>query len=467
MRKIHFLLIIFAVLVLASCQNDVEKADNLRLENKFDEAFELYQKASDDGDAYATWRLANAYLTGDGVDLDKEKATELVKKAAKGGCDEAKYDLAVSSIDPWGYNVPLDTIKGKNSITKLVESSDNSYVQSSYAFILLDGMEGVFEKNIEKAERILKKVKNQDDPIYLGAMGYIYHEGLGDIAEDIDKSIEYYSKSFEKGWRYSSRVLGGIYLDKNDKKHYNRDKGIEWLNKGVQSNSTTSMLTLAQIYLCSPDDSLYKDLRNPSKGIELLEKAGTHGEGEAYTVLGQQYFTGINVNKDDKKSFECYKKAYELKSPMGTNNLGAYYFRGTGCTKDIKKAISLWKEAVKLGCGFAAKNLYQYYRFGSNTGISENLDREQAKYYLLQGAKLNDPVACVILSYQYYPGGDLFETNPEQAFAYAMRAAEADNADGCQRVAEMYDQGIGVQRNPKEAERYRQKAGLAKKEDNN
>lgn len=96
-----------------------------------------------------------------------------------------------------------------------------------------------------------------------------------------------------------------------------------------------------------------------------------------------------------------------------------------------------------------------------------NYNRQKAKYYLLQGAKLNEPVACVILSYQYYPGGDLFETNAEQAFAYAMRAAEADNADGCQRVAEMYDQGIGVQRNPKEAEKYRQKAGLAKKDNNN
>lgn len=468
MSKIYFLLTIFAILGLASCQNDVEKADSLRLENKFDEAFELYQKASDDGDPYATWRLAYAYRNGDGVDLNEKKATELVKKAAEGGCDEAKYDLAMSSITPGDFDVPLDTIKGKNSITKLVDTSDNSYVQSRYAYLLLTGVDDVFEKNIEKAERILKKVKDKDDPYYLGAMGYIYHEGLGDITKDIDKSIEYFTRSFEKGWRYSSCVLGGFYLDKDDKKYYNRDKGIEWLNKGVQSNSTYSMITLAQIYLCSPDDSLYKDLRNPSKGIELLEKAGIHGGADAYWVLGQQYFNGINVNKDDKKSFECYQRAYELKSPTGANNLGAYYLQGIGCKKDIKKAIKIWEDAVKYGSGFAAKNLYQIYRFGiPNEGIPMNYNRQKAKYYLLQGAKLNEPTACVLLSYQYYPGGDLFETNTEQAFAYAMRAAEADNADGCQRVAQMYDQGIGVQRDPKQAEKYRQKAGLAKKDDNN
>lgn len=468
MRKIHILLTIFAVLVLASCQNDVEKADSLRLENKFDEAFELYQKASDDGDAYATWRLANAYRNGDGVDLDMEKATELVKKAAEDGCDEAKFDLAMSRIVLGWFDVPLDTIKGKNSITKLVESSDNSYVQSRYANILFGGIEGVFEKNIEKAERILKKVKDQNDPYYLGNMGFLYYSGLGNIPKDVDKSKEYFEKGFEKGWTRCSSFLGSIYLDKNDKKHYNREKGIEWFNKGVQSNSTASMLALAQIYLCSPDDSLYKDLRNPSKGIELLEKAGIHGEGDAYATLGEQYFNGINVNKDDKKSFEYYQKAYALKSPNGANNLGADYYQGIGCKKDIKKAISIWEEAVKYGSGYAAKNLYQLYRFGiPNEGIPVNYNRQKAKYYLLQGVKLNEPVACVILSYQYYPGGDLFETNAEQAFAYAMRAAEADNADGCQRVAEMYDQGIGVQRNPKEAEKYRQKAGLAKKDDNN
>lgn len=467
MNRIYISFVLLFSCVFISCQNEVEKADSLRLENKFDEAAELYQKASEDGDAYATWRLANAYLYGNGVDLDKQKATELVKKAAANGCDEAKYDLAISHILPTWFDVPLDTVNGKNELMKLFNSSDNSYVQAHYASLLISGLEGVFEKNIEKGERVLKKVKDQDDPYYLGIMGALYKDGLGDMPKDIDKSIDYFTKSFENGWTSSAWILGCIYLDNTDKKNYNRDKGIEWLEKGVQSNGTSSMLSLANIYLCQQDDSLFKDLRNPSKGIELLEKAAMHGSGDACCQLGQQYFSGINVNKDDKKAFEYCQKAYEFKSPDGANNLGAYYLQGIGCQKNIKKAISIWENAVKYGSGFAAKNLYRIYRFGEpEEGIPVNYNRQKAKYYLLQGVKLNEPVASIILSYQYYPGGDLFEENQDQAFAYAMKAAEANNADGCMRVAEMYDQGIGVQRNPKEAEKYREKAGLAKKNDN-
>ena len=69
LKHLDSLLVIAILFVLSSCQSDVEHADSLRLENKFDEAAQLYQKAADEGDAYAMWRLSNAYANGDGVDF--------------------------------------------------------------------------------------------------------------------------------------------------------------------------------------------------------------------------------------------------------------------------------------------------------------------------------------------------------------------------------------------------------------
>jgi len=74
MKRSCVLAVLVATIALVSCQTDSEKADKLRLENKFDEAAELYQKAADEGDAYAMWRLSNAYNNGDGVDWDEAKA---------------------------------------------------------------------------------------------------------------------------------------------------------------------------------------------------------------------------------------------------------------------------------------------------------------------------------------------------------------------------------------------------------
>ena len=61
----------------------------------------------------------------------------------------------------------------------------------------------------------------------------------------------------------------------------------------------------------------------------------------------------------------------------------------------------------------------------------------------------------IALSFEYYPGGDLFEQNSEQAYVYAKKAADAGNIDGCERVAYLLDNGIGCKRNPQKAQEYR------------
>ena len=75
--------VLFIILaLLTSCKSDSQKADELRINNKFDEAFELYQRASDNGDSYAKWRLSRSYDNGDGVDFSESISLKLLKEAA-------------------------------------------------------------------------------------------------------------------------------------------------------------------------------------------------------------------------------------------------------------------------------------------------------------------------------------------------------------------------------------------------
>lgn len=64
-------------------------------------AVECYQKASDNGYALASLRLADMYMMGDGVEADKAKAKECYEKAAAGGwhCGLAKWYLDVGQVD--------------------------------------------------------------------------------------------------------------------------------------------------------------------------------------------------------------------------------------------------------------------------------------------------------------------------------------------------------------------------------
>lgn len=462
LKHLNSLLVITILFALSSCQTDVEHADSLRLENKFDEAAQLYQKAADEGDAYATWRLSIAYGNGDGVDFDQEKAFTLLKEAADKGCKEAECDLSCAYM--FGWYGHTDSIKGKQMFDKLIaQDNDNAYIQSRYAHLLLRGAEGLYEKNTEKALRILKQVKDKDDPYYLWVEGSIYVSGIDNIESDYSKAITYFTKSFEKGRRLSSVLLAQIYFTKDRKETFDIQKGIEWLKKGVESNSTEAMVLLSQIYLDSKDNEDFKSYQNPSKGIELLQKAINHGSGDAYALLGMEFFEGINVNKDDKKSFEYSQRAYELRHGGGANNLGSCYQQGLGCERNINKAVEIYQEAVKLGSGLAARNLFVIFRYGdSQNDIPVNFDRGKAKYYLLEGARLNDPIALLQLSDQYYPGGDMFETNSEQAYVYAKKSADAGNVDGCAKVAYLLDNGIGCYKNPQEAQKYRDKYEVQK-----
>lgn len=137
MKKCQLVLFTLLGVILVSCQTDSEKADHFRLENKFAEAAELYKKAAAEGDAYAKWRLFEAYSNGDGVDYDERTSLELLKQAAAEGCEEAKCDLAFAYMFDW-YDIGKDEDKGKSMLEELVKKPiKHTFNQDMQLFFLV------------------------------------------------------------------------------------------------------------------------------------------------------------------------------------------------------------------------------------------------------------------------------------------------------------------------------------------
>lgn len=448
-RTFLFSIIIFA-LTLTSCQSEIEKADKLRLENKFEEAAALYQKLADKGDAYAMWRLSKAYSNGDGVDFDMARAFELTLQAAQAGCEEAKCDMAFAYMYDW-FALGKDVNKGKAMLEELVKTSDNSYVFSRYASLLFFGNEA-FEEDREKAMSVIKKVKDKNNPFYCSLMGDIYFVGEEDIEIDEARGVEYYIKAFNNGRRYCAYRLQGLYAYGTGNIKADIPKQISWLKRGIESNQTDCMVTMALI--CLSEDSVYKEYHNPQKGIELLKRAAKHGDGAAYYNIGNLYYRGEYISKDDTKAFENWQKAVDLKNPEGGSNLAYAYIEGVGCNKDVAKGIEVYKQAVENGSGFSANKLYYMYWNGTN-GV--NRDSELAKYYLLRAAELNDEWACFNLGLHYYVGDGLMRQNYDQAFVYVKKAADMGLVDACAALAYFYEEGIGCNKNPVKAKEYKDK----------
>ncbi len=450
MKRSIFIIFLLTVTLL-SCQSEIEKADKLRVENKFDEAAALYQKLADDGDAYAMWRLSAAYSNGDGVDCDKAKSFELLKQAAKAGCEEAKCDLAFAYMFGW-FGTGLETEKGKGMMDELIQKSNNAHVLSRYASLIFFGS-GPYEEDREKAIAILNKVNDKDYPTYCEIMGDVYLYGTDEIAIDVQKSIDFYTKAFKNGRRNCAYFLQSIYALGRGEVKADEAKRMEWLDKGIKCNQTDCMVTMALI--CLYEDSVYKEYHNPQKGVDLLKKAARHGSGVAYYLLGTLYYEGDLLKKDDKKAFENWQKAASLKDPHGGSHLAYAYIEGVGCDKDVAKGIDVYKQAVENGSGQSANNLYVIYWKGDN-GVEK--DEELAKYYLLKAAELGDDWGCFNLGMHYFHGSSIVDRDPDQAYVYVKKAADMGLVNACETIAFFYKEGIGCNKNPSKAKEYENKS---------
>ena len=446
----QLLVVLISAVMLISCQTDSEKADKLRLENKFDEAAELYQKAANEGDAYAMWRLSNAYSNGDGVEWDKAKALNLLKQAALGGCEEAKCDLSFAYMFGW-YEIEQDAEKGKTMLDDLVKTTENSTVLSEYASLLFLG-KAPYEEDKEKVMRILNKIEDKNNPFYLELMGVIYANGTDEIEIDVEKATEYFSKAFENGRRSCAYKMQIIYAYGYGEVKRDKAKRIDWLIRGIESNVSDCMCDMA--LLCIAEDSTYQDIHNPQRAIELLKRATRHGCGEAYYNLGNLYYNGEYLPKSDKKAFENWEKAVELECNKAASNLAYAYMSGVGCEMDKKKGVEIYKQSVEKKNGFSARQLYLCYYEG-RWGMEKNI--ELAKKYLLKAAEYNDPVGCYYLGMHYYWADGLMDKNTDQAFVYIKKAADMGNVDACNKIAYFYENGIGCDKDPQKAKEYRDK----------
>lgn len=442
------LVCILCVIVLSCCQSKNDKADKLFANQKFSEAFQLYNQSARNGSAYAKWRLCEAYANGLGTEPSNKRALTLLKEAADQGCEEAMCDLGLAMLSGW-YGMGTDEEKGKEILKNLWEKTENSYCESRHAQVLLWGHS--FDKDETGALRILDEVKDKKDRQYLVVMGCLYLKGIDGIESDFDKAKSYLENAYRRGSGSAAAIISDMYNDEQALGK-NVDLRIKWLKNGIAFNNTDCMKALASIRMS--EDTIYSRFHDVSSGIELLKRAGKLGDGDAYCQLGGDYFLGKGVLKNDKKAFKYYKKAYELGSINGTNNLGAMYFDGHGCDKDVAKAISLYKEAAEKGYAFSNKNLYWYY-YHPEYGDSHEANPKLAKHYLLKAAELGDENGCSILGDHYYRGSDLFEQDYYQAFIYYKQSADLGNLSVAGRVAYMYENGLGTDMDPNMAEKYR------------
>ncbi|MEM7438927.1 MAG: caspase family protein [Pseudomonadota bacterium] len=91
------------------------------------------------------------------------------------------------------------------------------------------------------------------------------------------------------------------------------------------------------------------DRFEPSRAVELLQKAAEEGDPEAQFELGRLYERGIGVPQDVDKATELYWKAADQDFADAINDLGFLHFQGgLNIVRDPRKAIELFQRAADL-----------------------------------------------------------------------------------------------------------------------
>ena len=222
--------------------------------------------------------------------------------------------------------------------------------------------------------------------------------------------------------------------------------------------------------------------RDTKTGMEILHQLASKGESKAQYLLGHCYDYGQGISQDYEKAVFWYTKAANQGNSSAQLDLGVCYHNGDGASQDDEKAFDLFSKAAEQGNAMADFCIGDCYLNG--VGIQESED-EAFKYYVKsaengnplaqswlvdcgsygyepreyskaivwykQTAENGDPAAQYWLGNRFFYGHDKTVKDYDEAIRWYTKAANQSYMWAQRQLAECYDNGEGVFRNPKKA----------------
>ena len=179
--------------------------------------------------------------------------------------------------------------------------------------------------------------------------------------------------------------------------------------------------------------------KDDGKAFEWFQKAAARGHAGGQWSLGQAYEKGIGVEKDSVKAVEWYEKAAAQGNMNGQTSLGFMYADGNGVLKDLAKAIEWFQKAAVSGDITAQRFLYSTYSSGEGVPKDEAKAFEWIQQAAEQGYALDQKYIG-----QMYATGKGVPRNAVKAFEWFQKAAIQGDKDTQGFVSRAYFLGEGV-----------------------
>lgn len=272
--------------------------------------------------------------------------------------------------------------------------------------------DGLCTQKRDKAEALVRyrKAAQQGHMLAQYQTAETYFAGDG-VPTDYARAKEWYLKAAKQGHGLSQLRLGFLTAEK----HF---EGVTadladaetWFKKAAEQDAGDARFRLGNFYIN------YKRPPDYAQGRLWLEKAAEGGHRTAMYDLGRLLFAGAHVEKDEATGMKWITKAAE-------ENLLQAQMTLVDIHTDAKEPLKALKWILRLTATPAAP-----------------------AFYLDKAADM------------FFEGKDGVPRNYPAARQYYERAAQKGDRHAMERLADIYAQGLGVEKDETKAAEYRKKA---------
>lgn len=354
------------------------------------------------------------------------------------------------------YQKGTDTIKiDENKAIKYLEKGCELNNAKSCENLVFYFNEENEKRNLAKAFKFSKKACQLDNVKGCFIIGLMYSTGTG-ATLDLNKANEYIDKSCRLSPSFCTKIAKDTLEENKSPKESkltefkkednpfeysllekackyqdgegcfeigmnfdseNSEKSCEWFFKGCEFDSATSCTLISSACF------IYK---NYKEAVKYADKACLLGDGKGCLIAGEIYFKGLSVSKNLKKADEYLEKACSLNASF--------------CTE---RALSSLKKIIS----------------SEDNDSNENIKLKNPYEFILleKACKFSEGAACAIL-------GSVSSNDKEKQLSYYQKSCEFNYALGCEREAELGDNGLRLDKNYKNSiELYTKACNLDKK----
>lgn len=243
---------------------------------------------------------------------DPEKGEQLLRLAAAGGLEVAKYRLGMELLT--GKHFAKDAEEG---IALLWECANqgNQYAQYQLGRVYLAGMDAA--RDITLAESLFKSAADQGNSFAMYSLAKMHLAGLAKEASEA-RAIELLTESEEKDNVHAEYLLGKFYLRGE---HVPKDSHMAeaLLKKATKKDHAQAEYLLGKTYAIGKD--LPKDM---TKALRYLRRACKKENQYAQYQLGKMYLFGQGVMRDEDAGKAYLSKAAAQGNPYAKLILETY-----------------------------------------------------------------------------------------------------------------------------------------------